>query len=171
MDNEKTIAEINEVIASVEAGLERDCEIGARDKMTLKGLLRANNINKNIKYFPCKRENSAKIVAHFVRVKGIPQSRFSINAQPGIFILCDAGAEGTAHKEDEDRPSERVRKVERGESEVKVQKKEKAAKESKVRKEEKARKEVKVQKQEKTPKKGTARKATTAKKGKGRKGK
>lgn len=87
MDNEKTIAEINEVIAKVEAGLEPKCEIGARDKMTLKGLLKAGDSNKKIKFFPCKRENSAKIIHHFVKIKGIPQSRFSMNAQPGIFIL------------------------------------------------------------------------------------
>jgi hypothetical protein len=87
MDNEKTIAEINEVIEKIEAALEPGCEIGARDKMTLKGLLKAANINKKIKFFSCKRENSAKILTHFVKVKGIPQSKYSMNAQPGIFLL------------------------------------------------------------------------------------
>ena len=87
MDNEKTIEEINEVISKIEPELEPECEIGARDKMTLKGLLKATSSKKKMKYFPCKRENSAKILAHFVRVKEIPQSRFSMNAQPGIFIL------------------------------------------------------------------------------------
>ncbi|MEX2230849.1 MAG: hypothetical protein WD824_01715 [Cyclobacteriaceae bacterium] len=87
MDNEKSIAEINEVISKVEEALEPKCEIGARDKMTLKGLLKAGNFNKKTKFFPCKRENSAKIITHFVKVKGIPQSRFSMNAQPNIFIL------------------------------------------------------------------------------------
>jgi len=87
MDNEKSIAEINEVIEKVEAALEPKCEIGARDKMTLKGLLKAGNIKKKMKFFPCKRESSAKVVTHFVKVKGIPQSRFSMSAQPGIFIL------------------------------------------------------------------------------------
>ena len=87
MDNEKSIAEINGVIAKVEAALEPDCEVGARDKATLKGLLKAGGVEKNLKFFPCKRENSAKIVHHFVKVKGLPQSRFSMNAQPGIFIL------------------------------------------------------------------------------------
>ena len=87
MENEKTIAEINDVIANVEAGLESGCEIGARDKMTLKGLLKAANIDKKIKFFPCKRENSAKILSHFVKVKSVPQSKYSMNAQPGIFLL------------------------------------------------------------------------------------
>ena len=87
MDNEKSIAEINEVIAKVEEALEPKCEIGARDKMTLKGLVKAANIKKKAKFFPCKRENSAKIIHHFVKVKGIPQSRFSMNAQPNIFLL------------------------------------------------------------------------------------
>ena len=87
MDNEKTVAEINEVIGKVEAALEPGCEIGARDKMTLKGLLKAGKVEKKIKFFPCKRENSAKIVWHFVKVKNIPQSKYSMNTQPGIFIL------------------------------------------------------------------------------------
>ena len=87
MDNEKSIAEINEVIAKVEAELEPDCEIGARDKATLKNLLKAGKVDKKTKFFPCKREISAKVVHHFVKVKGLPQSRFSMNAQPGIFLL------------------------------------------------------------------------------------
>jgi hypothetical protein len=87
MENEKTIREVNELIAKIEPELEKDCEIGARDKMTLKTLLKNSNSDKKLKYFPCKRENSANVVTHFVKVKGIPQSRFSMNAQPGIFIL------------------------------------------------------------------------------------
>lgn len=88
MDNEKTIAEINEVISKVEAELKEGCEIGARDKTTLKSLLKSAKIDKDVKFFPCKREQSSKILAHFVRTKGIPQSRFSMNAQPFIFLLC-----------------------------------------------------------------------------------
>ena len=87
MHNEKTIAEINEVIGKIEEALEPGCEIGARDKMTLKGLLKAAKTDKKIKFFPCKRENSGKILHHFVKVKGIPQSKYSMNAQPGIFLL------------------------------------------------------------------------------------
>lgn len=87
MDNEKTIAEINEVIGKIESALEPNCEIGARDKGTIKGLLKTREDKKNIKYFPCRREHSAKIVHHFVKEKGIVQSRFSMNAQPGVFIL------------------------------------------------------------------------------------
>ena len=87
MDNEKSIAEINEVIAKVEAELEPNCEIGARDKATLKTLLKTSKIDKNAKFFPCKREISAKVVNHFVKVKGLSQSRFSMNAQPNIFLL------------------------------------------------------------------------------------
>jgi hypothetical protein len=87
MENEKTIREVNELIGKIEPELEKNCEIGARDKMTLKSLLKTTNSTKKLKYFPCKRENSANVVTHFVKVKGIPQSRFSMNAQPGIFIL------------------------------------------------------------------------------------
>lgn len=87
MNKENSIAEINELISQIEAALEPNCEIGARDKMTLKSLLKASNNNKKLKFFSCKRENSGKIINHFVKSKGIPQSKFSMNAQPNIFIL------------------------------------------------------------------------------------
>ncbi len=87
MENEKTIAEMNEVIARVEAELKPDCEIGARDKVTLRNLLKAAKVEKEVKFIPCKREHSAKILNHFVRVKGISQSRYSLNAQPFIFVV------------------------------------------------------------------------------------
>lgn len=87
MDNEKSIAEINDVIAKVEAELKPGCEIGARDKATLKNLLKAAKISEEPKFFPCKREQSAKILTHFVKTKGVAQSRFSMNAQPCIFLL------------------------------------------------------------------------------------
>lgn len=87
MDNEKSVAEINEVIAKVEAELKPGCEIGAREKVTLRTLLKAAKINKESKFFPCKREHSAKIISHFVKTKNIPQSKFSMNAQPYIFLV------------------------------------------------------------------------------------
>ena len=87
MENEKAIAEINEVIAKVEGELKPGCEIGARDKTTLKTLLKAAKVNKEAKFFPCQREHSSRILAHFVKTKNVAQSRFSINAQPHIFIL------------------------------------------------------------------------------------
>ena len=87
MNNEKSIAEINEVIAQVETELKPGCEIGARDKATLKSLLRTAKITREVKFFPCQREHSSKIVAHFVKEKKIPQSRFNSNAQPHVFLL------------------------------------------------------------------------------------
>lgn len=87
MENEKSVAEMNEVIARVEKDLKPDCEIGARDRVTLKNLLKAAKVDKEVKFFPCKREHSSKILNHFVRVKGMAQSRFSMNAQPFIFII------------------------------------------------------------------------------------
>lgn len=87
MDNEKSIAEINEVIAQIEAELKPGCEIGARDKATLKSLLKAAKVTREVKFFPCQREYSSKIVAHFVKQKTIPQSRFNSHAQPHIFLL------------------------------------------------------------------------------------
>lgn len=85
--NEKEIAEVNEVIAEIEAALEPKCEIGARDKSTLKNLMRTAKVEKKTKFFNCRREVSAKILHHFVKVKGLPQSRYSANAQPNIFII------------------------------------------------------------------------------------
>lgn len=85
--NEKEIAEINKIIAEIEEGLEPNCEIGARDRSTLKALMKTANADKKTKFFNCKRENSSKILTHFVKVKGIPQSKYSANAQPNIFII------------------------------------------------------------------------------------
>lgn len=85
--NEKEIAEVNKVIAEIEAALEPNCEIGARDKSTVKNLMKNSNLNKKTKFFNCRREISAKILHHFVKGKGLPQSKFSTNAQPNIFII------------------------------------------------------------------------------------
>jgi hypothetical protein len=87
MANEKSIGEINELISKIEAALEPNAEIGARDKTTLRALLKAGNINRKAKFFTCKRENSARVLSYFVKEKGIPQSKFSMNAQPDIFIV------------------------------------------------------------------------------------
>jgi len=87
MDNEKSIAEINELIAKIEAELKPGCEIGARDKATLKGLLKAARVNKEPKFFPCQREHSSRVLSHFVKTRNVAQSRFSMNAQPHIFLL------------------------------------------------------------------------------------
>lgn len=88
MENEKSVAEMNEVIAKVDAELKEGCEIGARDKATLKSLLKSASVEKEVKFFPCRREHSSKILHHFVRVKGVPQSKYSTNAQPYIFVIC-----------------------------------------------------------------------------------
>lgn len=85
--NEKEIAEVNKVIAEIGAALEPHCEIGARDKSTLKGLRKSARIDKKAKFFNCRREVSAKILHHFIKEKGLPQSKFSAHAQPNIFIL------------------------------------------------------------------------------------
>lgn len=88
MDKGKSVVEINQVIAKIEAELKEGCEVGARDKATLKSLLKTAGINKEAKFFACQREHSARIVSYFVKEKKIPQSRFSMNAQPNIFLLC-----------------------------------------------------------------------------------
>lgn len=85
--NEKSIREINDLIGRIEAALPPDAEIGARDRATLKSLLKSSKIDKQVKFFSCQREDSAKVIHYFVKEKGLTQSRFSMNAQPDIFIL------------------------------------------------------------------------------------
>jgi hypothetical protein len=87
MNNENSVTEINDLIKEIEAALEPNCEIGARDKVTLRALLKTSKNAKKTKFFPCRRENSAKVVSHFVKTKNIPQSKFSMKAQEFIFLL------------------------------------------------------------------------------------
>lgn len=179
MENEKAIAEINEVIAQVEAKLTPGCEIGARDKATIKGLLKLHNIDRNMMFFPCQRENSARIVHHFVKIKGIPQSRFSINAQPGIFLLYGAEVEGTPketkprHEMREQKESKKEREEVTGSlagahKEVKVPKEVKPEKEAKPQKQPAARKDTAAGKPK--PAKGVKSQAKTQKAAKGKAG-
>jgi hypothetical protein len=87
MNNEPSVKEINETIKTIEGALQPGCEIGARDNTTLAKLLRANNIERKAKFFKCKREHSENIIKHFVKEKGIVKNKFSISAQPSIYIL------------------------------------------------------------------------------------
>lgn len=87
LDN-KSINEINEVISAIEKELKPGCEIGARDRSTLQGLLKANKIEKKAKFFACRREHSDKIVLHFVKHKNVTQSKFHVKAQTYIFVVC-----------------------------------------------------------------------------------
>lgn len=87
MNKDQSIEEINNVIKEVEKSLEPNCEIGARDKVTLTKLLSASGTAKKIKFFKCKREQSAKIVSFFVKQKGIPQNKFSSNVQEYVYLL------------------------------------------------------------------------------------
>ncbi len=82
----KSIIEINEVIQQVEKALVAGCEIGARDRETLRALLKASGVEKKTKFFACRRENSNDVVTHFVKTKGLTKSKFSLNAQAYIFI-------------------------------------------------------------------------------------
>jgi hypothetical protein len=87
MNNERSVKEINQIIKTIEDALQPGCEIGARDNTTLQKLLRSNNIERKVKFFKCKREDSENIIKHFVKEKGIAKNKFSIGAQPGIYIL------------------------------------------------------------------------------------
>jgi len=86
MKQGKSITEINDLIKQIEKVLEPDCEIGARDRETLRALLKASNMEKKTKFFACRREDSNEIVTHFTKTKGIAKSKFSLNAQPFVFV-------------------------------------------------------------------------------------
>lgn len=81
------IEEINAVISAIEAKLDPKDEIGARDRVILRGLLQANKISKVPRFFGCKREYSETIVGYFVKEKGLTRNKFSMNAQPFIFLI------------------------------------------------------------------------------------
>jgi hypothetical protein len=83
----KSIIEINKVIEQVEKALVPGCEIGARDRETLRALLKASSPEKKTKFFACRRENSNDVVTHFVKTKGLAKSKFSLQSQPYIFIV------------------------------------------------------------------------------------
>ena len=91
--NEHQVKEINTIIASINSALEKlknkKCEIGSRDRSTLQKLLAANKIKpSSITFFKCKREYSETIVSHFINEKKLSKSKFTVNAQEYIFLLC-----------------------------------------------------------------------------------
>ena len=81
------ITEINSIIAEIEKSIDPKCEIGARDKVFLTSLLKANQIKTTPIFFKCKREYSDTIVSHFVKEKGLIKNRFHMNGQPYIYVL------------------------------------------------------------------------------------
>jgi hypothetical protein len=81
------IEEINAVIEKIEKELKPNCEIGAREKLILRTILKTNKIEKAVKFFPCKREYSDTIVSHFVNEKGLIKNRFSSNTQTCVFLV------------------------------------------------------------------------------------
>ena len=84
-NNDKSIQEINEVIAKVEKAVKPKCEVGTRDSQAiLKSLLK--DPKKKVKFFPCRREHSGKILSHFVK-KGIPKNKFSIDTQSNVYLV------------------------------------------------------------------------------------
>jgi hypothetical protein len=78
------IQEINTIIKSIENVFKSYSEIGARDgKLQLETLLKSE---KSPVYFPCKRQYSNKIVAHF-KAKGLKQNQYHMNNQTFIYLL------------------------------------------------------------------------------------
>jgi hypothetical protein len=81
------IKEINTIIEQIEKEIKPNCEIGAREKILLRTILKTNKVDKTIKFFPCKREYSDTIVAHFVNEKGVTKNKFSSMGQAFVFLL------------------------------------------------------------------------------------
>jgi hypothetical protein len=81
------IEEINAVIEKIEKEIKPNCEIGAREKILLRTILKTNKVEKTIKFFPCKREYSDAIVSHFVNEKGLTKNKFSSMSQAFVFLL------------------------------------------------------------------------------------
>ncbi len=84
---QKQVGEINAVIEQIEKAVKPNCEIGAREKMILRTILKTNKIERVAKFFPCKREYSDAIVSHFVNEKGLIKNRFSSHTQAFVFLL------------------------------------------------------------------------------------
>jgi hypothetical protein len=81
------IEEINTVIEQIEKEIKPNCEIGAREKVLLRTILKTNKVERAVKFFPCKREYSDTIVSHFVNEKGMTKNKFSSMTQAFIFLL------------------------------------------------------------------------------------
>jgi len=81
------ITEVNTLIAEIQKAVKPKSEIGARDKVTLSGLLKSSKVTKAPQFFKCKRELSDAVVSYFVKEKGLTKNRFHMNSQPYIFIL------------------------------------------------------------------------------------
>lgn len=81
------ITEVNAIIAEIEKAIKPKCEIGARDKVVLTGLLKVNQVKKVPQFFKCRREYSEAIVSFFAKEKGVTKSRFHMKNQEAVFIL------------------------------------------------------------------------------------
>jgi hypothetical protein len=83
----KQVEDINTTIKKIEEKLKPNVEIGARDRTVLRALLKTNTIDKTPEFFECKREYSDAIVTHFIKEKKLTKNKFSMNAQPFIYII------------------------------------------------------------------------------------
>lgn len=81
------ITEINTIIAEIEKSIKPKCEIGARDKVILTGLLKSSPSKRVPQFFKCRREYSEAIVNFFVKEKGVAKSRFHMKNQEAVFVL------------------------------------------------------------------------------------
>lgn len=85
--NAKEVNEINAIIAEVAKVVKSKSEIGARDKVTLNGLLATNKVDKSPVFFKCRKEYSEAIVNHFVREKNIARNKFHMATQGYVYVI------------------------------------------------------------------------------------
>ena len=85
--NTKQTDEINKIIEEINKVAKPGAEIGARNKVTLNGLLKVNKVTKKPNFFNCQREYSDAIVSFFTKEKGLVRSKFHMSAQEAIFLI------------------------------------------------------------------------------------
>jgi hypothetical protein len=89
--NEKEVKEINDVIAEIQKAIDKakskKCLIGARDKATVKSLLKSDGRTEaNVSFFKCSRPHAEAILQHFIG-KGLQKDKFSMNVQEYIYLI------------------------------------------------------------------------------------
>jgi hypothetical protein len=85
--NEKQVGEINKIIEDIQKKVQKDSQIGARERQTLNSLLKANKIDKKPVFFNCNREYSEAIVSYFTKEKNLVKNKFHMAAQQSVFLL------------------------------------------------------------------------------------
>ena len=90
--NDHQVKEINAIISKIEKAIESkkpaDISIGARDRIIVRTLLGANDIQQvTVSFFECKREYSGEVLRQVMDRKGLKQHKFSANLQKDIYLI------------------------------------------------------------------------------------